>query len=206
MKRVRFTRKKAASILSVIGAIFCVLILILPSMTQAESNHSVDIGDLEAQGSISFSFSTFQYTTISISNISHNGSTVISITDPDDDYAMLLSKDDGGYVHFGNIDANISANLVILNLEANATYKLRMLVNDGMGISFTYLNASSYQLPQSVNLYGYTFPASQGSDYFDLEIFNGTAHRVTLSSSSNIEYSKYYNSTLITCHVTSKTP
>jgi len=167
-------------------------------MTQAESNHSVDIGDLEAQGSISFSFSTFQYTTISISNISHNGSTVISITDPDDDYAMLLSKDDGGYVHFGNIDANISANLVILNLEANATYKLRMLVNDGMGISFTYLNASSYQLPQSVNLYGYTFPASQGSDYFDLEIFNGTAHRVTLSSSSNIEYSKYYNSTLIT--------
>ena len=187
------------SSVTAVFAVIVVILMVLPSITQAETTRSVDVGDLESLGSITFSFSTFQYATISISNISHNGSTAISITDPDDDYALHLSKDDAGYVHFGNIDANMSANLVILNLEVNSTYKLRMLVNDGMGITFTYLNASSYQLPQTVNLYGYTFPAGQGSDHIDLGIVNGTAHRVTLSSSTTLEYSKYYyNATEIT--------
>jgi len=175
-----------------------VIILVLPSTSQAETTRSVDVGDLESQGSMTFTFSLFQYATISISNISHNGSTVLSITDPDDDYGLLLSKNDGGYVHFGDIDANMSANQIILNLETNATYKLRLLVNDGMRITFTYLNASSYQLPQSVNLYGYAFPAGQGSDYIDLGIVNGTAHRATLSSSSSLGYAIYYSTTLIT--------
>ena len=184
--------------MTAVFAVIVVTLMVLPSITQAETTRSVDVGDLESLGSMTFSFSTFQYSTISISNISHNGSTAISITDPDDDYAMLLSKDDAAYVHFGDLDANMSANLIILNLEANSTYKLRMLVNDGMEIVFTYLNASSYQLPQAVNLYGYTLPSSQGTDYLDLGIVNGTAHRATLSSSSTIEYSKYYNTTLIT--------
>ena len=197
--RCRLPSRSVVSSVTAVFAVIVVILMVLPSITQAETTRSVDVGDLESLGSITFSFSTFQYATISISNISHNGSTAISITDPDDDYALHLSKDDAGYVHFGNIDANMSANLVILNLEVNSTYKLRMLVNDGMGITFTYLNASSYQLPQTVNLYGYTFPAGQGSDHIDLGIVNGTAHRVTLSSSTTLEYSKYYyNATEIT--------
>ena len=197
MNRLRLTKKKVVSLLSTTVAIFCVIILILPSLVQAETTRDVNIGAIVDGEPLEITFSAFAYATFNLYNISSDTSLFVEIENADGNYPMSLQRGTNNSVTFGNIASNLSSNYLLLDLEGSNSYKLRFNVNDDMVVKFSYFNESILNITDAARFHGYPILNDGTNDYIDFGVNNGTAHSVTLSSASQLTYTTFYNSTYV---------
>jgi len=162
-----YKHRKEISILTVIGAFFCVAIMLIPSMVNAQTTREVDVDELLDGDSIEFEFSSFAYATFSLYDVTDNATVLVRVENAEGNYPVSLQNGSGTPATFGNLASNITKNYLLFNLFNGSSYKLRFNVNDDMIVNFTLYDHSSYlDLPQQTQFYGY--PKKAASRQIDL--------------------------------------
>ena len=118
MNRKNVFNKKVMSRLSMITTIAVVIIMVLPSMVQAETTREVNVGTLKSEATLSYSFSQYSFVTFNIVNVTEETYSIVNITGFDDNYPLSIQRGTNSSVTFGNLDSNYAQNTLLLKFES----------------------------------------------------------------------------------------